>query len=99
MVRMARARFEWDAAKDRENQRKHGVAFREAQLAFADPDRVIAQDLSHGGAEQRLYCFGRVGAGVLTVRFTHRPGAIRIFGAGYWRKGKVIYEKGRQVHE
>lgn len=92
-------RFEWDPGKDRANQRKHEVAFSQAQLAFADPDRVIAEDLSHGGAEPRFYCFGRVGGGVLTVRFTHRPGAIRIFGAGYWRKGKVIYEKGREVHE
>jgi hypothetical protein len=30
---------------------------------------------------------------VMTVRFTWRSGKIRIFGAGYWRKGKAIYEK------
>ena len=29
----------------------------------------------------------------MTVRFTWRLQKIRIFGAGYWRKGKVIYEK------
>ena len=92
-------RFEWDPAKDRENQRKHGVAFALAQFVFADPTRVIAEDLSHGGAERRFLCFGQVGAGILTVRFTHRPGAIRIFGAGYWRKGKAVYEQEHQVHE
>ena len=27
----------------------------------------------------------------MTVRFTWRDGRIRIFGAGYWRKGKKIY--------
>jgi hypothetical protein len=27
------------------------------------------------------------------VRFTVRGDAIRIFGAGYWRKGKKIYEQ------
>jgi hypothetical protein len=27
------------------------------------------------------------------VRFTYRKGIIRISGAGYWRKGKKIYEK------
>jgi len=91
--------LEWDPAKDRENQRKHGVAFALAQFVFADPKRVIAEDLSHGGAERRFLCFGRVGAGILTVRFTHRSGAIRIFGAGYWRKGKAIYEQEHQVHE
>jgi hypothetical protein len=34
-----------------------------------------------------------VSEGVLTVRFTYRGGVIRIFGAGYWRKGKRIYEQ------
>ena len=92
-------RFEWDPTKDRENQARHGVAFATAQLAFADPRRVIAEDLSHSGTERRYFCFGRVGGGVLSVRFTHREGTIRIFGAGYWRKGKRIYEEENQIHE
>jgi hypothetical protein len=29
----------------------------------------------------------------MTMRFTWREGRIRIFGAGYWRKGKTIYEQ------
>jgi hypothetical protein len=29
----------------------------------------------------------------MTVRFTWRAGRIRIIGAGYWRKGKKIYEQ------
>jgi uncharacterized DUF497 family protein len=91
-------RFDWDPAKDLANQQKHGVAFAEAQLTFADPHRVIAEDLSRGGAERRYFCIGQVGAGILTVRFTHRPGVIRIFGAGYWRKGKRLYEHETQVH-
>src|SRR5258708_17002199 len=95
---MAKARFEWDSAKDRENQDKHGVAFAVAQLAFVDRRRVIAEDHSHSAAEQRYYCFGEVGGGVLTVRFTHRSDVIRIFGAGYWRKGKRIYERENSVH-
>jgi len=44
------------------------------------------------------YCLGRVSDGVLTVRFTYRSGKIRIFGAGYWRKGKKIYEKENKIH-
>jgi len=95
---MSKTTFEWDAAKDRENQRKHGVAFADAQHAFADPKRVIAQDLSHSGAEARFYCFGRAGDGIMTVRFTYRTDMIRIIGAGYWRKGKKIYEK-HQIHK
>ena len=58
----------------------------------------IAEDLSHSTREKRYYCFGRVGDAILTVRFSYRKGAIRIFGAGYWRKGKRIYEKARQIH-
>jgi uncharacterized DUF497 family protein len=85
--------FEWDAAKDRSNRAKHGVSFAQAQRAFFDPRRVIAEDLSHGGGEQRYFCFGWVGSGVMTVRFTWREGRIRIFGAGYWRKGKKIYDR------
>jgi uncharacterized DUF497 family protein len=90
---MKQARFEWDSDKDAENQSKHGVSFSLAQYAFADPGRVIAEDLAHSKSEQRYFCFGEVNGGVLTVRFTYRGGVIRIFGAGYWRKGKVIYER------
>ena len=95
---MAKARFEWDPRKDRENQEKHGVSFAEAQFAFADPCRVIAEDRSHSSVEARHYCIGRFGEGILTVRFTYREDVIRIFGAGYWRKGKQIYERENQVH-
>jgi uncharacterized DUF497 family protein len=56
-------RCEWDPVKDQENQAKHGVTFTTAQLAFLDPHRVIAEDLSHSGAERRYFCFGRVGGG------------------------------------
>ena len=67
-------------------------------MAFVDPERVIAEDLSHSSKEKRYYCFGWVAGGVLTVRFTYRNAVIRIFGAGYWRKGKQIYERESQIH-
>jgi uncharacterized DUF497 family protein len=90
--------FEWDAEKDRENRAKHGVTFEHAQYAFGDPARVIAQGLSHSQDEARFFCFGRVGDGILTVRFTYRDNLIRIFGAGYWRKGRKIYEQENKIH-
>ena len=96
---MALAHFEWDPVKDIENQRKHRVSFAEAQYAFADSSRVIAEDLDHSAREKRHYCFGRVDRGVLTVRFTYRDGIVRIFGAGFWRKGKAIYERENKIHE
>lgn len=96
---MAKAGFEWDQKKNLENQEKHGVAFLLAQYAFADPKRVIAEDLQHSESEPRYFCFGEVEGGILTVRFTFRGGVIRIFGAGYWRKGKAVYERENQIHK
>jgi uncharacterized DUF497 family protein len=91
-------RFEWDEDKDRLNQVKHGVGFRLARFVFSDPKRVIAEDASHSSDEDRFYCIGRVGEGILTVRFTYRQQVIRIFGAGYWRKGKKLYEEQNHLH-
>lgn len=85
--------FEWDEQKDLENIEKHGVSFYLAQFAFADPKRVIAEDIEHSETEKRFYCFGKVDGRIITVRFTFRSKTIRIFGAGYWRKGKKFYEK------
>lgn len=95
---MKKAHFEWDDGKDRENQAKHGVSFSVAQYAFLDPSRVIVQDVSHSRAEERFYCIGRIGDGIMTVRFTYRANIIRIYGAGYWRKGKKIYESQNKIH-
>ena len=96
---MRAASFEWDEAKDAANERKHGVSFTQAQHAFLDRRRVIAEDLAHSRTEKRYYCFGlnREATGILTVRFTLRSGLIRIFGAGYWRKGKAVYEQANSI--
>ena len=96
---MSKPSFEWDEAKDLENQRKHGVHFLEAQHAFLDKNRVIAEDVDHSQNEQRFYCFGlnQEKNGILTVRFTYRSGRIRIIGAGYWRKGKKVYEQNNTI--
>jgi uncharacterized DUF497 family protein len=98
-VILAFTTFEWDTKKEELNEDKHGVSFKQAQLAFADPKRVIAKDLEHSKIESRYYCFGIVNEGVITVRFTHRENKIRIIGAGYWRKGKHIYEKENKIHK
>ena len=85
--------FDWNDKKDKLNQKKHGISFAEAQYAFRDPNRIILEDLSHSNSEKRYYCIGKVDEGIITVRFTYRNKIIRIFGAGYWRKGKKIYEE------
>ncbi len=91
--------FEWDPEKDAENQEKHGVSFADAQNAFLDSKRIVAADLTHSTPEEaRYFCFGEWNGGILTVRFTFRGEAIRIIGAGYWRRGKKIYAEENQVH-
>ncbi|MCL4457500.1 MAG: BrnT family toxin [Nitrospirae bacterium] len=95
---MSKARFEWDEDKDRENQAKHNVSFALAQHAFLDPDRIIVEDISHSKEEDRFYCIGRVGEGIVTVRFTYRGNVIRTYGAGYWKKGRRIYEDKNKIH-
>lgn len=90
---MKKTIFEWDADKDQDNQKKHSVSFSLAQQAFLDPHRIIAEDVEHSSTENRYYCIGRVGEGIMTVRFTYRGNTIRIYGAGYWRKGRRLYEE------
>ena len=85
-------------AKDEVNQKKHGVPFALAQLAFLDHHRVILEDLEHNDDEERYYCLGKAAGGIMTVRFTDRKNKIRIIGAGYWRKGKKIYERENKIH-
>ena len=90
---MKKTYFEWDEDKDQENQKKHNVSFSLAQHAFLDARRIIVEDEEHSSEENRYYCIGRVGEGIMTVRFTYRGNTIRIYGAGYWRKGRKLYEE------
>lgn len=87
--------FEWDEDKNSLNQQKHGVSFDIAQEVFFDKNRLILDDLDHSDNEKRFFCIGKVYDKIITVRFTMRGKKIRIIGAGYWRKGKALYEKAR----
>ena len=96
---MSESNFEWDSNKERINIATHGVSFFEAQFAFKDPKRVIAKDTKHSDQENRYFCFGlnQEKTGILTVRFTYRDSKIRLIGAGYWRKGKKVYETSNKI--
>lgn len=85
--------FEWDAFKNTQNVKKHNVSFNIAKKAFQDKKRLIFEDLTHSKREQRYFCIGKVSRGVITVRFTYRENKIRVFGAGFWRQGKKLYEE------
>ena len=85
--------FEWDQVKESENIASHDLDFYSAALAFLDPSRLIATDELHSQSEPRYFCIGLIGKKVATVRFTYRKHRIRIIGAGFWRKGKKLYEE------
>ena len=51
-------RFEWDARKNRENIRKHGVSFDEAQTVFLDENAIRYYDPDHSHDEDRFIMLG-----------------------------------------
>jgi len=85
--------FVWNGHKERANVLKHGVNFTRASQVFADAGVRIFIDEVHSQDEDRYFAVGVVDNRILTVRFTYRDHLIRIFGAGYWRNGKELYEK------
>jgi len=85
--------FIWHHRKEEENVRKHGVDFSQASNIFKDPNLLIVEDEHHSGIENRYFAIGRLDQNILTVRFTYRHNAIRIIGAGFWRKGVRLYDK------
>lgn len=51
-------RSDWDPAKARLTQRKHGIAFEEAQTVVADEDAILLADVSHAAGEERCDLLG-----------------------------------------
>ena len=59
-------RFEWDAAKNLSNRKKHRVDFETASRVFADYNLLLRKDRVVEG-EQRWHGIGAVGKAVLLV--------------------------------
>ena len=57
-VHMSDIRFEWDESKNRENKRKHGVSFDEAQTVFLDENAIRYYDPDHSEDEDRFIMLG-----------------------------------------
>ncbi len=55
---MSDIRFQWDEAKSRENKRKHGVSFEEAQTVFLDENAIRYLDPDHSTDEDRFLMLG-----------------------------------------
>ncbi|MBI1994189.1 MAG: BrnT family toxin [Deltaproteobacteria bacterium] len=90
-------RFEWDEDKNRENIKKHGVSFQEAQTVFLDENAMRFFDPDHSQDEDRFIMLGMsFKLRVLVVCHCHRKNdaVIRIISArkadkheakDYWR--------------
>ena len=74
---------EWDESKNRENVRKHGISFQQAQeLLISGSDYLEFFDSSHSFEEDRFAAVGPTSEGILLVVWTEREeGAFRIISA------------------
>ena len=70
----------WNPAKNRENQRKHGISFDDAKAIFQYPDRIEVHDDRDYG-EERWVAIGTMGKTVALVVYTERNGGIRLISA------------------
>ena len=90
-------RFEWDERKNQANQRRHGVAFEEAQTAFFDERAIEFHDPDHSDQEDRFLLLGRsFQLRVLVVCHCYRKSAavIRLISARRaTRKERVVYAR------
>ena len=66
---MLETRYIWDEAKNRSNQKKHGISFEDATQSFRDPLRVTVLDRIEDG-ETRWHTFG-MARGVLLLTVVH----------------------------
>lgn len=63
--------FEWDPAKAKSNDEKHGVVFQDAIQVFYDPSHLLEESkLDYG--EKRFTVIGKVKDRELLVVFTYR---------------------------
>lgn len=86
---------EWDAGKNRLNQRKHNVPFEEAATVFFDPFEITIDDPEHAFSERRFISIGASFRGrLLVVSYTERLNRIRIINArNPTRVERRVYEE------
>ena len=74
--------FEWDPAKARANETKHGVTLFEASEVFGDDHSACVPDPDHSAEEARYLIFGvSKAARHLVVSYTERNSRIRLISA------------------
>lgn len=81
---MEELRFVWDPRKAKENARKHGVTFEEAQTVFLDDYALLIADPDHSDDEDRFLLLGvssRLRLLVVCHCYRETGGVIRLISA------------------
>lgn len=87
--------FEYNKGKSDTNKDKHGIDFEDAQLLWADDDRV--EMASPTTFERRGMVTGKIRGKHYTAIITYRGDKIRIISVRRARKEEAIrYEKGKE---
>jgi uncharacterized DUF497 family protein len=92
--------FDWDSG-NRAKCQKHGVSILEIEHVFED-DPLVAPDLKHSRAEERLIAIGRTRAGryvyvAFTLRTRDRQQLIRPVSARYMHAKEIAsYEENQE---
>ncbi|CAN5902733.1 hypothetical protein BH11PSE3_BH11PSE3_20980 [soil metagenome] len=69
---MVSLEFEWDEAKDKANNAKHGVGFARASGVFKDVFAIERVDNRQDYGEERFVIIGMVNSRLLSVAYTVR---------------------------
>jgi uncharacterized DUF497 family protein len=86
--------FDWDRAKARQNELKHGVSFADTFGVFEDPNALTMEDREHG--EERFVTTGMDAFGrLLVVVYTWRGEKVRIISARKANHGEVQQYEGK----
>lgn len=88
--------FEYDQAKSKTNDEKHGIDFEDAKLLWSDPKRV--EFVARFTDEQRLGLVAERSEQLWTAIFTYRAGRIRIISVRRAREHeKALYNDSQGV--
>ena len=97
-------RFEWDPAKARTNQRKHGVSFEDAMHVFDAPHALFELDRADDYGESRWHAIGLIAEVVMvlvahTIREEAEDEVVRLISARRaTRQERIRYEEIRAQH-
>ena len=95
--------FQWDPNKDRTNQKKHGVTFREATQVFKDPMALTLFDEEHSLSQERWVTLGLTPRGQYLVivhtfdEYENGVADIRIISARKASKGEIKQYEGENL--